>query len=47
MLDLMQIARTEADGGDLFGLLSDLFETGDITSSLVLHNSMKSLGSSK
>ena len=30
MLDLMQIARTEADGGDLFGLLSDLFEAGDI-----------------
>ena len=30
MLDLMQIARTEADGGDLFGLLSSLFEPGDV-----------------
>ena len=30
MLDLMQIAKTEADGGDLFGLLSSLFEAGDI-----------------
>ena len=26
MLDLMNIARTEADGGDLFGLLQGLFE---------------------
>ena len=30
MLDLKQIARTEADGGDLFGLLSSLFKPGDI-----------------
>ncbi len=26
MLDLMKIARTEADGGDLLGVLADLFE---------------------
>lgn len=30
MLDLMNIARTEADGGDLFGVLQGLFEPGDI-----------------
>lgn len=30
MLDLMKIARTEADGGDLLGLLSSLFEPADI-----------------
>lgn len=30
MIDLMAIARTEADGGDLFGLLSGLFEPADI-----------------
>jgi hypothetical protein len=30
MLDLKEIARTEADGGDLFGLLSRLFKPGDI-----------------
>jgi len=30
MIDLMSIARTEADGGDLFGLLSGLFEPADI-----------------
>jgi len=30
MLDLMKIARTEADAGDLFGLLSSLFEPADI-----------------
>ncbi|MBW2387065.1 MAG: hypothetical protein JRG89_01395 [Deltaproteobacteria bacterium] len=30
MLDLMNIARTEADGGDLLGLLSDLFEPTDV-----------------
>jgi len=30
MIDLMSIARTEADGGDLFGLLAALFEPGDI-----------------
>ena len=30
MLDLMNIARTEADGGDLFGLLSGLFEPSDV-----------------
>ena len=26
MIDLMKIARTEADGGDLFGELQNLFE---------------------
>jgi hypothetical protein len=30
MLDLLNIARTEADGGDLFGLLSGLFEPADV-----------------
>jgi hypothetical protein len=30
MLDLMSIARTEADGGDLLGLLSGLFEPADV-----------------
>jgi len=30
MIDLMSIARTEAKGGDLFGLLSTLFEPGDV-----------------
>ncbi len=30
MLDLMNIARTEAAGGDLLGLLSSLFEPADI-----------------
>jgi len=30
MLDLLQIARTEADGGDLLGLLSTLFEPSDV-----------------
>jgi hypothetical protein len=30
MIDLMSIARTEADGGDLFGLLAGLFEPADI-----------------
>jgi len=30
MIDLMSIARTEHDGGDLFGLLSGLFEPADI-----------------
>jgi len=30
MIDLMSIARTEHDGGDLFGLLSGLFEPGDV-----------------
>src|SRR5210317_918288 len=29
MIDLMSIARTEHDGGDLFGLLSNLFEPTD------------------
>jgi hypothetical protein len=29
MIDLMSIARTEHDGGDLFGLLSSLFEPTD------------------
>ena len=30
MLDLMNIARTQADGGDLLGLLGNLFEPADI-----------------
>lgn len=30
MIDLMSIARTEHDGGDLFGLLSNLFEPTDL-----------------
>ena len=30
MIDLMSIARTEADGGDLFGVLSGLFEPADV-----------------
>ena len=30
MLDLLNIARTEADGGDLFGLLSNQFELSDV-----------------
>ncbi len=30
MIDLMSIARTEAEGGDLFGLLSGLFEPAEI-----------------
>ena len=30
MLDLMNIARTEADGGDLFGVLSGLFQPADV-----------------
>lgn len=30
MLDLMNIARTEADGGDLFGVLSGLFQPTDV-----------------
>jgi len=30
MIDLFSIARTEADGGDLFGELSELFEPSDI-----------------
>ena len=30
MLDLMAIARTEHDGGDLFGVLSKLFEPADL-----------------
>ena len=30
MLDLMNIARTEADGGDLLGLLSGLFDETDV-----------------
>lgn len=29
MIDLMSIARTEHDGGDLFGLLSELYEPAD------------------
>lgn len=30
MIDLMSIARTEAEGGDLLGLLSGLFESADV-----------------
>jgi hypothetical protein len=30
MLDLLEIARTEADGGDLQGLLSSLFEASEV-----------------
>ena len=30
MLDLMKIARTEADSGDLFGLLQGMFEPSDV-----------------
>ncbi|MBL6946982.1 MAG: hypothetical protein ISR47_10110 [Rhodospirillales bacterium] len=30
MIDLVSIARTEAEGGDLFGRLADLFEPADI-----------------
>ena len=30
MIDLMSIARTEADGGDLFGTLEALYEPSDI-----------------
>lgn len=30
MLDLMRIARTEADSGDLLGLLRDLFESSEV-----------------
>jgi len=30
MLDLMNIARTEADGGDLFGLLKSLYQASDV-----------------
>ena len=30
MIDLISIARTEADGGDLLGLLSGLFEPADV-----------------
>ena len=30
MIDLMSIARTEADGGDLFGKLQTLYEPTDV-----------------
>ena len=30
MIDLMAIARTEADGGDLLGLLGGLFESSAV-----------------
>ena len=30
MIDLMSIARTEAEGGDLFGIFSGMFEPADI-----------------
>ena len=30
MIDLMSIARTEADGGDLFGIFSKLYEPSDV-----------------
>ncbi len=29
MIDLMSIARTEHEGGDLFKILTELFETAD------------------
>ena len=30
MIDLMSIAKTEADGGDLLGLLGELFEPAEV-----------------
>lgn len=30
MIDLMSIARTEADGGDLFAVFEEMFERGDV-----------------
>lgn len=30
MIDLMSIARTEAEGGDLFSVFDDMFEKGDV-----------------
>ena len=33
MIDLMSVARTEADGGNLFGLLSEFFEPADFSPS--------------
>ncbi|MBT3930425.1 MAG: hypothetical protein HOF34_06890, partial [Rhodospirillaceae bacterium] len=30
MIDLMSIARTEADGGDLFGTMQGLYEPTDV-----------------
>ena len=30
MIDLLSIARTEADGGDLLNLLSGLFEPSEV-----------------
>ncbi|MEC7489278.1 MAG: hypothetical protein VYA17_06790 [Pseudomonadota bacterium] len=30
MIDLMSIARTEADGGDLFGIFDRMFDTSDV-----------------
>ena len=30
MIDLMSIARTEANGGDLFGTLSELYQASDV-----------------
>ena len=30
MIDLLSIARTEADGGDLFSILEGMFEKGDV-----------------
>ena len=30
MIDLLAIAQTEADGGDLLGTLSTLFQSSDI-----------------
>ena len=30
MIDLLSIARTEAGGGDLLGLLSSMFESSDV-----------------
>ena len=30
MIDLMSIARTEADGGDLFSVFDGMFEASDV-----------------
>ena len=30
MIDLMSIARTEAEGGDLLGVMADLYEPTDV-----------------
>ena len=41
MIDLMKIARTEADGGDLFNALSQLFEKGDMELILQMYDLMR------